>query len=209
MSCRSRAGVCLAGVRLLFLMCPILLGCGAASWLRHKVDCQAPGAGAHPGPGPQGFESLLPEAAALGWAPSGRIEVARDVQSMTSFVDGAAEILWEKGVRRMAVQSYGGPGAGDSADAFRYEFAGRDLALDFWKENCPGPAPDPGSDGTRSLSCERSDPSLSQAFFWTDRLVLEVRLYGDAADREALLRLLDSVFQDPAGVAGGQGGFSP
>lgn len=209
MSSSGRASICLAAGWLLLLTSSIPLACGPACWLRHKASGRTPCAEASRVPESQGFESLLPEASTLGWVPSGRIEVAEDVQAMTEFVDGAAEILWEKGVRNLAVQSYVGPDTGDSAEAFRYEFAAQDLSLDFWKENCPEPALKARSDGRRSLSCERSDASLSQAFFWRGRVVLEVRLYGDAAEREALFRLLDAGFEVPAGAAEGQGRFSP
>lgn len=206
---RGRAGIYLAAGWLLLMTSSMPLASGPACGLRHRAGGRTPCAEASPGPGSQRFETLLAEACALGWAPSGQIEVAEDVQGMTEFVDGAAELLWEKGVRNLAVQSYVGPEAGDSAEAFRYEFTAQDLSLDFWKENCPEPALKSRSDGRGSLSCERSDASLSQAFFWRGRVVLEVRLYGDAADREALVRLLDAVFEDPAGVADGQGRFSP
>jgi hypothetical protein len=137
------------------------------------------------------------------------MRVAEDVEGMSQFVNGAAEILWEKGVREMAFQAYGGPGSGSSAEAFRYEFRSWNLARDFWKESCPGPSGELAGGGSNSGSCERSESSLSQAFFWADRMVLEVRSYGAPEVREALFRGLDSVLSDPSGLAGSEGSFPP
>jgi len=206
---RRRAVVCL-GVAWVFLACPFLLGCRPSCWLMQRADGEIRGeTPASTGPGSDRVESLLPAVSSLGWRPSEQIQVAKDVEGMTEFVDGAAEILWEKGVRKLAVQSYVGPGTGNSAEAFRYEFVAQELARGFWEENCPGSAGEVQEGRNSPHSCERSDPALSQAFFWTGGVVLEVRLYGDRASREALLRLLASKFDGPPGLVGGKGSLCP
>lgn len=208
MWCHSRGAAWLAWVWLL-LASPILLGCGPACWLRQKVCGWAAGTDGSSGTESEGLESLMPGSSALGWSPARQIEVAKDREAMTEFVNGAAEILWQKGVRKMAFQSFGGPRPGDSAEAFQYEFDGQDLARDFWKENCPSPALEYRGGGAPLPACERSDSALTQAFFWTGKAVLEVRLYGDGDDRHALLHLLHSVLKAPAGLAGSEGSVSP
>jgi len=205
---RRRTVVCL-GMVWVFLACPFLLGCRPACWLEQKANGQIRGTPASTGPGSERVESLLPAVSSLGWAPSEQIQVAKDVEGMTAFVDGAAEILWEKGVRKLAIQCYVGPGTGNSAEALRYEFGAQELARGFWEDNCPGSAGEFQEGRSSPRSCDRSDPALSQAFFWTGGVVLEVRLYGDRASREALLRLLASEFGGSPGLVGSEGGLSP
>lgn len=161
------------------------------------------------GPASERVESLLPAVSSLGWRPSEQIQVAEDVEGMTEFVDGAAEILWDEGVRNLAAQSYVGPGTGNSAEVFRYEFCAQEPARNFWEKNCPGSSGESQKDRKRECFCEKSDSALSQAFFWKGGVVLEVRLYGGWADREALLRLLAAECENPSGLAGGKGSLSP
>lgn len=138
------------------------------------------------------FQRLLGAWGLSGWSAESDPEVGEGLEGLTELVDGAADLLWQRGLYRAVFQVYRESGTGGSLEFLRYFFHAGTQARDFWDESCPHGAAGPASSSAQTSSCVRETESMSQVFLLMNQEVLEVRVYGERQARNDLIRRLVS-----------------
>ncbi|MEW6442864.1 MAG: hypothetical protein AB1640_18165 [bacterium] len=129
------------------------------------------------------------------WVAESPPEIADGREGLTSLFDGAADALWQKGLRKAALQVFRPTGSGGgSLELLRYRFAGDGSARAFMEDNCPSGKGEPDPSCGRITSCLAEQESLTQAFFQVNGQILEARAYGDRELRRKTMQRLPSGF---------------
>lgn len=128
------------------------------------------------------------------WRIEQPAQVGVGLQGLTMLVDGAAEDLWSRGVRKVVFQEFLEEDGPKTLEFQRYSFQGTMPAGTYFREACSTVGPDYDVERTCGSSCVLPGDHVTEVFIHWEKEVFDIRFFGKRSEADALVNALKKGF---------------